>query len=882
MNDRIVLRSKIVIPENTSNIVSRARLRGILDGAIRKPIVLVVAPAGYGKTSMLASWAHQSSYNIGWYSITATDNHPDRFVHYFVQAFTKDSKLQEQCQQMNAETADENSLLSFMDTIIESLIVSSEEHILILDDFHHITDERILMCLEYFIYHMPPSAHLVISSRSRPDLALSKLRAYGCLDEIDYRELIFTPLEAKELFRRARRTISDEALKEALEVTEGWVVGLTLLASMRPLKGSIAFDRAGSFASLNEITDRFFLEEVLGTCDSDLQEFLLKTSLSECFSIELAIAATGLSEIEVADRLQKILDKNPFLFPMEGREGWFRYHSTLRKFLNRRLKTLDPEQAKASSLKISSWYTERGMSEKAVEVALESKDYETAEVLIVKNRAKLHENDRLEVLLSWIKKLPPHIVQKNPLLCIAKALPLGSVEGNLFEAENCLCRAEYLLSTESVCSEDDKNSLLGEIAANRTILAALSGNADRVHTYGHQALKLLSCEKEYLKKFVTQSLLWHSNKENVDLRKSFETTLEKSKEDGVPVLVFCAMSDLGNYDYRCGKINLAKRTLRDALDLIPLEHHTQYRILTVAYFTLGEIYYLTDQLSLAQEHLTKGLDICQKNYIPLEVASALMTLAKIECAQGFYDESARLLAESLEITPLGFILSYPSWSQVEKWMDSKGVLPFSFESDIAQEAYTIRGSMWARQDAPLYLKTLSFALSHRVDEACFLIEKNRSLIEKADEAARLHFMILYAALLEEVKRYRRAELVMEEALEIAQRENLTRPFIDEDARIKSILGRLKAYRHDEFTIKLYETCRANQSLAPETRSRQALSNRETEILVMSRNGISTAEIAKRLQLSRQTVRTHFANTYSKLEVHSRQQAVCAAEALGII
>lgn len=882
MNDRIILKSKIVVPEIIANTVPRARLRGALDGAVRKPIVSVVAPAGYGKTTLLASWAHHTHYSVGWYSITANDNDPGRFMSYLIEAFGKDPELRKRCAKLDTSTIDENVLLSLMDALIDVLTTSEQEHILILDDFHHITDGRITMCLEYFIYHMPSTTHLIVSSRSKPDLALSKLRAYGYLDEIDHHELAFTPLEAKELFRRARRKISEVDLRDALTVTEGWVVGLTLLTTARPLKGSIAFDRIRSFSFLDEITDGFFQEEVLDAYDENVREFLFETSLCECFSPELAAVVTELSEGESATHLQTLLDKNPFLFAVEGKEGWFRYHTALRRSLKRRFKTIDPPRAKTTSLRVATWYKEHGMSDKAIEIALENEDYRTAESLIVDNRALLHESDRLNTLLTWIQSLPAYLVQKNPLLCIARALPLGSVAGDILEAENSLRRAEQLISTDDSYSVAEKSLLSGEIAANRAILAAIAGNASQVHHQGHEALELLPPEKGYLRRFVMQSLLWYSNAETDDLRDSFKEALEKSKREGVPTLVLGAMSDLGNYDYRCGRIDQARRMLRDALDMTPTEQHTQHRILTTAYLTLGEIYYLTDQITIAEEHLVKGLEICRKHYIPHEVAHALMTLAKIEDAKGSYATSSDLLDESIDIAPSGFHLSYPSWQQMEHWVASGTIPPFPLKSDSHHDSAVIPGSIWARRDVPLYLEVLNLALSGHIEGAYLLLEKDRSTIEAVDELTCLRFTILHAALLEESGQHQRAEHALEEALTIARKENLIRPFIDEGQRMSPILKRIKIRHADEFMTKLYAACAPDHSRKLKGGHHQPLSTRETEILVMSKNGISTDEIARRLQLSRQTVRTHFANTYSKLEVHSRQQAVCTAEALGLI
>ena len=385
-----LLTTKLFFPRPRARLVSRPRLIEWLDAGIRKPLTLISAPAGYGKTTLIGDWHARlgSEYPLAWLSLDPDDNNLARFLTYVSAALeTVDSRLpQDLVSQLHLPQ------LPPMEELVTALIngvnAFSKDFALVLDDCHVITDPVIHAAIVYLLDHLPPKMHLVMLTRSDPPIHLAKLRARDDLAELRADDLRFTNQEST-LFLNVVMDLklSGDNVSALDQRTEGWIVGLQIAAlSMQGKEDTTDFIKA--FTGSNRYILDFLSEEVIQRQPESIQTFLLQTSILDRLSGSLCDAVLGETQ-HSAQVLVELERKNLFLIPLDDERHWYRYHHLFSDLLFQCLKQTRPEIINVLYERAATWLEGNGYLENAVGYALKAQNYKLATRLMNQIRTNL-------------------------------------------------------------------------------------------------------------------------------------------------------------------------------------------------------------------------------------------------------------------------------------------------------------------------------------------------------------------------------------------------------------------------------------------------------------------------------------------------------------
>ncbi len=364
-----ILATKLYIPRLRPNVVSRPRLIERLNEGLHGKLILIAAPAGFGKTTLVSQWLAAGPRPTAWLSLDEGENDPTRFLTYLVAAL-----------QTIAATLGEGALgvlqspqppptEAILTALLNDLTTIQDQFVLVLDDYHVIDAKAIDQALTYLVEHLPPRMHLVITTREDPQLPLARLRARGQLTEVRTADLRFTPSEAAAFLNQVMGLpLSAEDIAALERRTEGWIAGLQLAAlSMQGHEDAASFIR--SFTGSHHFVLDYLVEEVLGQQSERVQTFLLRTSILDRMSGPLCDAVVLDPSISGQATLEYLEHANLFIIPLDNERRWYRYHHLFADLLRQRLR-----QRSASSTGdevwdvtelhscASAWYEDHGLS----------------------------------------------------------------------------------------------------------------------------------------------------------------------------------------------------------------------------------------------------------------------------------------------------------------------------------------------------------------------------------------------------------------------------------------------------------------------------------------------------------------------------------------
>jgi len=425
ITDRIhtgLLHTKLYPPRTTNKLVFRPRLLNQLEEGWNRPLTIVSAPAGFGKTTLVATWLEYCDCPTAWVSLSKQDSNLYTFLSFFLSA------LQSMFPYACGETL---SLLNtqFMppipviaDILVNEIDDVDSEFVLVLDDYQLISDPAVHELINTLLLHPPRSMHLVLISRANPPLPLNKLRTLDQVTEIHVKDLRFTYKEAAYLIRKlALVSMNDKVASDLIEKAEGWVMGLWLAVISQYHRGSHIDDITASVDWDSTYVSDYLISEVLKSHPPYIQEFLVTTSILDRFCAPLCDAiATARADIEGPmpsgiDFLQSLEKSDLFVFSLDDWHQWYRYHHLFRRLLQRKLKSsYSPTDISALYSRASAWFAENGLVEEGIQCALAAGDVNKALLIIEQNRQSVLNNDKWYVLEKWLSMLPDTIKQQRP------------------------------------------------------------------------------------------------------------------------------------------------------------------------------------------------------------------------------------------------------------------------------------------------------------------------------------------------------------------------------------------------------------------------------------------------------------------------------------
>jgi LuxR family transcriptional regulator, maltose regulon positive regulatory protein len=476
------LEAKLEPPRRRPGLVARYSLVDRLRDSAADPIIYVAAPAGYGKTTLMAHWADADERPFAWVSLDVRDNDPVALLTYVALALNRVEPL----------GGPVFSALSAQKPVVDGVVLPrlgkavatrSKPFVLVLDDAHVLTSPEALDALVVLTRHLPAGSQLALTARSEPTLPLGKLRAGRRLFELGPADLAFAPDEAEILLRGAGIELEPAEVRLITERTEGWPAGLYLAALSLRAHGSVV--AVESFTGDDRIVADYFRDEVLARLSPGLARFLTRTSVLDRLSAPLCDAI--LEQTGSASKLHKLERSNLFLVPLDRQRVWYRYHTLFAEMLRARLRDAEPGLELELNARASDWYAEHGEPEEAMRHALAAGNVDQAGDLVWANVVRYRGRGRGPVLLRWLSAFTDEQIAGYPPLALAAAwTSLGVESGGIERWTAAAARGSY----EGPLS-DGTTSLESALALLRATIAR-----DGVTRMGEDAARFTELEAE--------------------------------------------------------------------------------------------------------------------------------------------------------------------------------------------------------------------------------------------------------------------------------------------------------------------------------------------------------------------------------------------------
>jgi len=438
----VVITTKLFRPSPRQHTVERKRLHDLLRQGNTLPLTLVVAPAGWGKSTLVADWLARDRVTAGWVSLDGGDNDPKRFWRYLLLAAGQAGSAAGTAALRRLDAAGSDVLRDVLPAFVNELADAQASLMLVLDDYHLITSAQVHASVATLLDRSPPQLHLMLITRADPPLPLSRLRVREELAEVRADDLRFSPGEALDFFSgRLGPLLSETDVLRLLARTEGWAAGLQL-AALR------LRDRADPSAFIERFTGadwhivNYLGEEVLASQTPEVREFLLETSILNRICAPLCDALTG--RADGAELISEIYRANLFLIPLDDEHRWFRYHHLFGGLLRHELTRTVPERPSALHSRAAQWYAEHGDAAEAIGHAITSGDESLSSRLVAAHWRQPFNAGQLETVRMWLNALPAELVAAGASLSAARvwvALDTGrldEVAAALDAAEACM------------------------------------------------------------------------------------------------------------------------------------------------------------------------------------------------------------------------------------------------------------------------------------------------------------------------------------------------------------------------------------------------------------------------------------------------------------
>jgi ATP/maltotriose-dependent transcriptional regulator MalT len=912
-----LLRTKLSIPPVRAELVPRPRLLARLNEGLAGKLTLISAPAGFGKTTLLACWAKGCRLPVTWLSLDESDNEPVRFITYLIASLEKVAGGQEikegpevrsSYQGSGSGSFHENLLAN----VINQLAVKPVRFILILDDYHTITNQPNHKTISYLIENLPPQMHLVIASRADPPLPVARLRGRGQLNELRSVDLRFTGAEAAAVMQKLlAKELTPEDLSSLADKTEGWIAGLQMAALAlqspsldQPQKLS-GFIR--DFTGSNRFILDYLVEEVLERQPEAVQDFLLQTSILERMSAPLCDEVIGTfkgSNVQSFKRSNEILEyldrSNLFIIPLDDRRDWFRYHRLFDDLLRRRLQYAHSDLVPDLHERASHWFEQNGYLEEAIEHAFHAKDMQRAADLLENAAETMMMRSQVTTLRSWLDRLPDEQIATRPTLCVyhAWALFLNNQSLEIVEARLALIDSK----AEPISSK---------AAPLKAFIAAFRGSMLQASSFARQALDRLPEEDRFLRGMAYLVLATSEMSEgNLEAGyQALDQAAQISSQTGNILVSVMVLASLADNCRKQGQLRRMETLYRQALDLAVDAKGNRLPIAGRTLLGLGDLMYEWNRLEEAERYLNEGVELIKK-WGTLPLYSGFINLARVKHAQGDFSgaiktfEQARQQAVQTETTQLDdwvvaltqalFWITEQKFEWVERWAENRGLFKKIDQGSLSEgETYAYAH---IRKYEMIVLARLRIAQG-RMGEALDLLDVLFPHVERIERVGLMIEILALKAIAFHKQGMRQAAFAeLGKALSMAEPEGYMRLFLDLGEAMRDLLSAaVRGGIQPDYASRLLASFEPEKGLRASrqaerqsrraligTESVESLSDRELEVLFLLRSRLTVPEIAAELCIAESTVRSHIKNIYSKLSVHRRIDAVQRAAELGML
>jgi LuxR family transcriptional regulator, maltose regulon positive regulatory protein len=900
-----LVQTKLYVPKVRRRLVARPRLSGRLRRGAESRLLLISAPAGFGKTTLLAEWmaAPRTGGSVAWLSLEESDRQPASYWTYLIAAL------------QTVAPAVGGSALEFLQsaqppietvlaTMLNELSTVPDDIYLVLDDYHLADGPDLQPGMTFLLEHLPPQVHLVISTREDPALPLARLRARGDLVEIRAADLRFTPEEAAAYLTGTMGLALTSGDVAALEGrTEGWIAALQLAALSMQGRDDVAGFIA-DFAGDDRYIVDYLAEEVLQRQPQHVQQFLLQTSILDRLSGPLCDAVTGQrggkAMLESLDRA------NLFLVPLDDRRRWYRYHHLFADVLFTHLLDEQPDDVPDLHRRASSWYEQHGEPSGAIRHALAAGDVERAAGLVELAIPELRRDRQEATIRGWLEAIPDDVIRVRPVLAVHVIGTLMS--GGEFEGvEDRLRHVEGWLEPTGdhagrwappagavVVDQDEARRLPAVIPMYRAALALVRGDAPATIGHARRAIHR-AADEDHLTRAGASALMGLALWGGGDLEaahRAYSVCVEGMRRVGYIADVLGCSITLADIRITQGRLGEALRTYEQALRLAADQDGTVLRGTADMYVGMSQIACERNDLSLATAHLRHAQELGEHTWLPQNPYRWRVAMARVREAEGDLDGALELLDAAQRVYMGDFspnvrpipalrarVLAAQGWvDDALAWARDQGL---SADDDLS----------YLREHEHITLARVLLA-QHRAQPAAASLQDVARLLERLLEAAEagdrtgtvIEILVLQALTSHARGNVPEALAALERALTLAEPEGYVRLFASEGPPMAALLrATAKQGIALSYVYRLLAAVNRSED-RPSLRQGliEPLSERELEVLRLLGSDLDGPDIARELTVSLNTVRTHTKSIYAKLGVNNRRAAVRRAGELGLL
>jgi len=912
----LLLETKLYVPRPRRDLVPRPRLSARLDRGAASRLMLVSAPAGFGKTTLLTEWLATRPAGpagqrlVAWLSLDRGDSDPVSFWAYVIAALRTVAPGVGESALAQLHARQRPPIETVLTALLNDLAGVAADIVLVLDDYHVIEAREVQDGMAFLLGHLPPRLHVVIASRADPALPLARLRARGELTEIRAADLRFTPDEAAAYFNEMmglQLAVPDVAALERR--TEGWIAALQLAALSMQGRADVAAFIAG-FAGDDRYVVDYLFEEVLQRQPDDVQAFLLQTSILDGLSGPLCDAVTGHGGSKA---MLEALDRgNLFLVPLDDRRQWYRYHHLFADVLRARLLDEQPGQVPDLHRRASVWYERSGDQPTAIGHALAGRDFERAAGLVELAIPAMARNRQEATVRGWLEMIPGELVRVRPVLSALYAGvlllhgELEGVEGRLRDAERWLDPAAATgegspsgLSPMVVADEEEFRSLPGTIEMYRAGQALARGDSPGTVRHARRALELAPEGDHHVRAGASGLLglaFWGSG----DLAGAHQAYSECAagllRAGYVADVLGCAIA-LADIRIAQGRLGEAVRTYEQALQLVSERGGAVLRGTAGLHAGLSELHLERGDTEAAVRHLLTCQELGEHTGLPQHPYRWRVAMARVREAEGDLSGALDLLGEAERRYVSDF---FPNVRPVPALKARVWIAQGKYGAALA----------WARDqglsadDDLSYLRefehiTLARALvaqyqgeraERAVQQAARLLERLLPAAEAGGRTGSVIEILVLRALVHQALGNGPAALgLMDRAVTMAAPEGYVRVFADAGPAVASLLrAATKQGTRQDYARRLLAAVSGPERSSAAGRSPadqaliEPLSERELDVLRLLGSELDGPAIARELMVSLNTVRTHTKKIYAKLAVTNRRAAVRRGAELNLL
>ncbi|MBD8214495.1 HTH-type transcriptional regulator MalT [Erwinia persicina] len=900
----MLIPSKLSRPVRQQNTVVRDRLLTKLSAAPHYRLTLVASPAGYGKTTLVAHWAAGKS-DLGWYSLDESDNLPERFASYLIAA------IQQACGGHcgKSEALSQKHQYASLPALFAQLFVElSDWHrplLLVIDDYHLISNEAIHDGMRFFLRHQPENLSLVVLSRTLPPLGIANLRVREQLLELNAAHLAFTHPETQQFFdNRLKDPIDQVDSSRLCDDVAGWATALQLIAlsarqSSTPSRQSTQ-QSARKLAGLNasHLSD-YLVDEVLDRVDTPTRDFLLRCSLLRSMNDALIVRLTG--DGNGQQRLEELERQGLFIHRMDDTGEWFNFHPLFASFLRQRCQWELAAELPAIHRAAAEGWLAQGFPAEAIHHALGADDIDMLRDIMLQHAWSLFNQSELALLEECLAALPYDRLIQSPRLVLLQAW-LAQSQHRYAEVDTLLAQAESEMQKRDIVMDQDLNA---EFNALRAQVAINDGRQDEAEQLAAEALRFLPYESFY-SRIVATSVTGEIQHCKGDLARALplmQQTEQIARRHEAYHYALWALLQQSEILIAQGFLQAAFEMQERAFELVREQHLEQLPMHEFLLRLRSQLLWSWSRLDDAEDAARQGLEILT-NFQPQQQLQCLAMLAKCSLARGQLDNAHHHLQRCEALLKTGQYhidwLTNTDKPRVTYWQmtgdkaAARQWLQQARKPDMADNHF--QQGQW-RNIARVQIMLEKF------DEAEVVLDELNQNARQLRLTSDLNRNLLLSNLLYwHTGRKAEAQRALIEALGLANRTGFISHFVIEgemmaqqlrqliqlnllpdleQRRAQQILREINQHHRHKFAH--FDEGFVNKLLThpqvPELIRTSPLTQREWQVLGLIYSGYSNDQIAGELDVASTTIKTHIRNLYQKLGVAHRQEAVQQAQHL---